>query len=118
LDIVGYVLVLLGALVFATAGLGVLKLPDVYTRVSAISTAAGFGLMQIIIGILLLMPGPENTVKAIVAIVLQLATSAVGGMALARAGYLVGSPLVAGTSPDQIAEDTPVAPDARTTDQR
>ncbi|WP_277208919.1 cation:proton antiporter [Isoptericola croceus] len=105
MDIVGYALVLLGSVVFATAGLGVLKLPDVYTRISAISTAAGFGLMQVLVGVLLLLPGPENTVKAIVAIVLQLATSAIGGMALARAGYLTGSPLVAGTSPDQLAED-------------
>jgi multicomponent Na+:H+ antiporter subunit G len=113
LDIIGYVLITVGALVFATAGLGVVKLPDVYTRVSAISTAAGFGLMQIIVGVLLLAPGPENTVKAVLAIALQLATSAVGGMALARSGYLTGSPLVAGTSPDQIAEDSPGTQDAR-----
>ncbi|NOV96467.1 multicomponent Na+:H+ antiporter subunit G [Isoptericola halotolerans] len=112
LEIVGQVLIVLGALVFATAGLGVIKLPDVYTRISAISTAAGFGLMQIIVGAVLLLPGPENVVKAAIAVVLQLATSAVGGMALARSGYLVGSPLVEGTSPDQLAEDAADTADA------
>lgn len=107
MEIVGQVFVLAGALVFATAGLGVLKLPDAYTRVSAVSTAAGFGLGQILIGVLLITPGLESAVKVAVAVVLQLLTSAIGGMAIARSGYLTGSPLSATTAPDQIAEDTP-----------
>lgn len=91
---IGQVAVVLGALVFSTAGLGLLRLRDVYARSSAIATAAGLGVSLILIGVYLLDPTPGNTVKLIVAIVLQLATSAIGSMAIARSAYLTGSPLV------------------------
>ncbi|WP_265520846.1 cation:proton antiporter [Oerskovia flava] len=107
LEIVGQVLVVLGGIVFLTAGLGLLKLPDVYTRTSAISTAAGFGIVQVVIGALLIAPALDDTIKVVLAVVLQLATSAIGSMALARAAYTTGSPLVANTSPDAISDDTP-----------
>ncbi|QOC92190.1 cation:proton antiporter [Micromonospora craniellae] len=88
LEIVGQVLALLGAAIFVAAAIGLHRLPDPYTRTSAVATAAGLGVTFIVAGAALIAPHLPNTVKAIIAIVLQLATSAVGGMVIARAAVL------------------------------
>ena len=87
-EITGQALCVLGALVFLAAAIGVLRLPDPYTRASAVATAAGVGVALVVAGAALVHPGWDATVRAIIAIVFQLATSAVGGMAIARAAVL------------------------------
>ncbi|EOM76522.1 monovalent cation/H(+) antiporter subunit G [Rhodococcus rhodnii] len=104
LDVLGNVLLVLGALVFAAGALGLLRLPDLYARISAITTASGLGISLVILGVLALEPGVENAIKAGAAVVINLATSAVGGNALGRAGYLAGAPLSARTQYDELAE--------------
>lgn len=90
LTVIAYVLIFCGVVVFAGAGVGVLRFRDAYMRASAVGTAAGLGLALITIGAVLTMPTPENLVKAVVAVVLQLATSAVGTTIIARAAVNSG----------------------------
>lgn len=89
-DILGQILVLLGGLVFATAGLGILRFPDTYTRASAVGTAAGIGVVFVVLGALLLQPTIPDLIKVLVIVPLQLATSAVGSIVVARSAYLTG----------------------------
>lgn len=91
MTVAGNVLIVLGALIFATAALGVLRFPDAYTRISAVSTAGGIGIGFLIVGALLVQPSISNLVKVLLIVFLQLATSAVGSMAIARAAYLTGT---------------------------
>ncbi len=93
-EILGYVLVSAGAITFFTAGLGVLRFPDVYTRASAVATAAGLGVALIVFGALFLQPTITDALKAVLVVVLQLATAAIGSMTIARAAYLTGVPLM------------------------
>lgn len=93
LEMVGQVIIVVGCLTFATAGLGVLKFPDVYTRASAVSTAAGLGIVMVVVGALLIEPGVANTIKVILLIALQLSTAAIGSIVLARSAYLTGVPM-------------------------
>ncbi|WP_156382664.1 cation:proton antiporter [Sanguibacter sp. Leaf3] len=93
LDVAGQVLVVLGALVFVTAALGVVRFPDAYTRISAVGTAGGAGIVLVVVGALLLQPGVSATIKVAVIVTLQLATSSIGTMAVARSAYLAGTPL-------------------------
>ncbi|AEF38686.1 cation:proton antiporter [Hoyosella subflava] len=93
LEVVGTIFIVLGTLAFVSAAIGVLKLPDLYARISAITTASGLGIALIVLGVLLHEPSALNIVKASLAIVINLATAAVGGHALGRAGYLTGAPL-------------------------
>lgn len=104
IETIGLVLIGLGAIIFTTSGIGMLRLPDLYTRVSAVTSASGLGVAFIVVGALLQAPTVSDTVKVIVAVVLQLATSAVGGMALARSAYLTGSRLTATTRFDDLAD--------------
>lgn len=102
--VVGSVFLVLGALIIASAALGLLKLPDVYTRTSAVGTAAGLGVAFMIVGVIVLDFSALTLLKGILAIVAQLVTSAVGSYVLARASYMTGSKPVETTIPDELAE--------------
>lgn len=88
LDIIGAALIIVGALIFATAALGVIRFPDAYTRASAIGTAGGVGIIFVVVGALTQQPSGADTVKVALIVALQLATSAIGTMAIARSAYL------------------------------
>lgn len=106
LNITGNVLIVVGALIFATAALGVLRFPDAYTRVSAVGTAGGVGIVLVVTGALLLLPSIPNVVKVVLILVIHLASSAVGTMAIARATYITRTPLEHFDF-DELAEATP-----------
>src|SRR5690606_12894410 len=90
MSVVGQVLIVAGSLVFASATVGLVRLPDAYTRSSSNGTAAGIGVGLILTGAFFFVPGLATAVKLVVAVLLQLITSPVGGMAIARSAYLAG----------------------------
>jgi len=104
ITIVGSALLILGAAILASAAIGLVKLPDLYTRTSAIGTAAGLGVALIIAAVVVFDFSVLNLIKGLIAIVAQLLTSSIGSFALARAGYLTGSRPVATTFPDELAD--------------
>lgn len=89
---VGDTLMFLGALVFLVGAVGVLRLPDLYSRLSALTIAGALGAGLVIIGLFLHQPSAGNALKLGLALLIQLVTTAVGGTAMARAGYLTGAP--------------------------
>lgn len=93
LTIIADVLVVAGALVFATAALGLVRFPDAYTRISAVGTAGGLGIVLVVTGALLHQPGFSDTLKVILIVALQLTTSAIGSIAIARSAYRTRTPL-------------------------
>lgn len=102
LDIIGNVLVVVGALVFVIAAVGLVSLFDPYTRASSVATAAGVGVALVVIGIVMIDLSAANVVKGAIAIVLQLATSAIGGMAIARAAVISGHRFENGTDTEAL----------------
>ncbi|GMA32997.1 cation:proton antiporter [Litorihabitans aurantiacus] len=110
LEVAGQVLAVLGSLVLLTAAVGVVRFPDAYTRISAVGTASGAGIVLVVLGALLIAPSTSAALKALGVVVLQLATSAVGSMAIARAARLTRTPMV--TTFDELAAQE--APDEGT----
>lgn len=106
--IAGQVLIVAGGLIFLTAALGIIRFPDAYTRVSAVGTAGGIGIVFIVVGAVVLQPSVGNVLKVLAIVFLQLATSAIGSMAIARAAYLTSSPMRVGNR-DELTE--PATPD-------
>ncbi|AGF72807.1 monovalent cation/H(+) antiporter subunit G [Corynebacterium halotolerans] len=88
------VLIILGALVFAVCGVGLITFRDIYTRLSVIGTAGGIGIVLVVLGVLLHNPDWLNTVKALAIIVLLVGTSSIGSILLARAALLRRTPMV------------------------
>lgn len=106
MSVVGQVFIVLGSLLFLTATVGITRFPDLYTRSSAIATAAGLGISFVLTGAFFFLPGVENAVKVLAAVVLQLVTSAVGSMALARSGYRIGSAVYSPTHHNELDESS------------
>ena len=102
--VIGSAFMILGAAIIASAAIGLLKLPDVYTRTSAVGTAAGLGVALMIVGVVVLDYSALNLIKGIVAIIAQLVTSAIGSFVLARASYITGTRPVSTTVPDELEE--------------
>lgn len=106
MSVLGQLLMVAGAGLFATAALGMYRLPDLYTKSSSVATASGVGISLVITGVFFLIPGWDMLVKLFAAVILQFVTASVGEMAIARAAYLVGSPLYSPTRKNALAEDS------------
>ena len=92
-----------GALVFLVGTVGLLRLQDLYARLSGVTIAASLGTALLLLGLLLDQPSVENAIKIGLALLVQLATAAVGGNAIARAGYLTGVKPTGNTKFDDLA---------------
>jgi len=101
---VGSGFLILGAAIIASAAIGLLKLPDVYTRTSAVGTAAGLGVAFMIVGVVVIDFSALNLIKGIIAILAQLITSSIGSFVLARASYMTDGKPVETTVPDELGE--------------
>ena len=104
MTVLGGVLVGIGVLLTLLAAVGILRFPDVLTRASASTKAAGLGVACVLAGSALLFATPEAGIKLSIAVLVQFATAPVGGHVIARAAYRAGTPLWERTGVDQLAE--------------
>lgn len=104
LDIAAVACMIAGALVFLVGAIGLLRLRDFYARLSGVTIAGGLGTALLLLGLLLHHPSVGNAVKIGLALLIQLSTAAVGGNAIARAGYLSGVEPTEDTKFDDLAE--------------
>ncbi|WP_240376517.1 monovalent cation/H(+) antiporter subunit G [Bacillus piscicola] len=86
------ILVLFGALLNLISAIGIIRLPDVYSRLHASTKAATLGVMCILIGTFLFFSIVDGDINAriLLAIVFIFITSPVGGHLISRAGYHAG----------------------------
>jgi len=77
-------LLLIGAAFFLAGTVGLLRFPDVYTRLHALAKADNLGLGFIVLGLLLQSPSVATTLKLILIWLLALAASATVGFLIAR----------------------------------
>lgn len=92
--LVGDIVLVLGALVFFTCGIGVLTFRDIYTRLSVIGTAGGSGIILVIFGVWLKDPSVMGAIMGFGAIVLLIGTSALGTIMTARSALLRKTPMI------------------------
>lgn len=104
LDTVGDVLFVLGAVVFAIGALGLVRMPDFYGRLSALTVSGGLAIMLMLFGVLAYFPSWSNALLVALALVIQLTTAGVGGGAMARAAYLTDVARSPKTHWDELAD--------------
>jgi multicomponent Na+:H+ antiporter subunit G len=90
LDIATILLIGLGALFMLIASIGLLRLPDFYLRMSAITKAATLGLGMVLLGVAIHFDDIGVFAKSFVIITFLMLTSPVGAHAIARAAYRQG----------------------------
>lgn len=96
-------LLILGAVFMLIASVGILRLPDLYMRMSATTKATTFGLMLMILSALIFFDDIGAKGRALAIIAFLCLTGPVSAHMIGRAGYLSGVPLWRGTVVDQLA---------------
>jgi multicomponent Na+:H+ antiporter subunit G len=94
-------LFIVGATLGLLAGVGVLRMPDVFTRMQASTKASTLGLGCLLAGVALRNPEPSFVVRAASIAAFMLLTTAVSAHAIARAAARSGAPIWKGTIVDE-----------------
>ncbi|GAB3850065.1 monovalent cation/H(+) antiporter subunit G [Nesterenkonia populi] len=89
----GAVLLGAGIALFVVAAVGLVRFPDPYTRLTAVTKSGTLGLVLLLCGVLAMDPSLAHAIKLILAVVLQLLTAPIGGLALSRGTFRSGAPL-------------------------
>jgi len=87
------VLLLLGSLLMLLSAVGLLRMPDMYNRLSAASKATSLGAIFLLGGFAMVQPDISVIGRAVATVVFVLVTVPVAAHAIARAGYRDGVPL-------------------------
>ncbi|HKK73268.1 MAG TPA: monovalent cation/H(+) antiporter subunit G [Candidatus Krumholzibacteria bacterium] len=102
IEILVAILVLLGALATLVAGVGLVRMPDLYTRMQATSKAATLGAILVLLGTALAFGETAITVLALVVVLFLALTVPVASHMLARAGYVAGVRMADPGAPDEL----------------
>ena len=89
-DGLSWVLILAGGFFCITAGVGLVRLPDFFSRTHAASVADSFGAVLILLGLILQAGWSLASVKLLMIIALLLLTAPTTAHALARAALSAG----------------------------
>lgn len=109
-DIIGNLFLIVGSLFLFSAGLGVLRMPDTYTRIQTGTKATTLGTIMVLIGLAFLHPA--WTLKLIILIFFVMLTNPVSSHALARASHSIGIHETVTTVIDQLQTSTHETEDA------
>ncbi|WP_134764913.1 monovalent cation/H(+) antiporter subunit G [Nocardioides sp. 1609] len=90
LDVVGAVCLLLGSLLSLVAAIGVLRLPDLLTRMHAATKPQVLGLVLVVLGLSLVLRSPSAAALGVVVVLAQMVTAPVAAHMVGRASYRAG----------------------------
>ncbi|MFD1185087.1 monovalent cation/H(+) antiporter subunit G [Pontibacter rugosus] len=87
-EIISSICILAGVFFMLVASIGLLRLPDFYTRMSAITKGATLGMGLIVLGIGIYFNDPEIMLKILAILFFTLVTSPVAAHAITRTAVL------------------------------
>ena len=102
LSILAGLLILAGSAFAAIAAFGILRLPDLYTRMHAASKAGSVGSGMMLLALALVSHSGPEALRAIAAIAFFLLTAPLSAHLLAKAAYAVGYNLWPGSVLDEM----------------
>ena len=103
IEVVTIILALLAAFFMLVAGLGILRMPDLFLRMSASTKASTLGITFALAAAAVYFQDFGVATRCFVAILFMLATAPVGAHMIGRAGYLSGARLWEHTLNDELA---------------
>jgi multicomponent Na+:H+ antiporter subunit G len=94
----------LGIALMWVAGIGLLRMPDLLTRMHASSKAGTLGAILVLLAVVVHFAEAAVTVRALVVCIFLLLTAPIASHVIARAAYRSGVPLSPETVVDELAE--------------
>jgi multicomponent Na+:H+ antiporter subunit G len=112
-DLATIALLLAGTFFTLVSAIGLLRLPDVYSRMHAAGKAGSLGVVLLILapGVFLASTEPLVTLRAVLAVIFQLLTTPAATYLLAHASYVRSYPSHRGTAVDELRQWIPTYPD-------
>lgn len=101
-EVVSLVLMITGAVFLFVAALGVVRMPDLFSRMQAATKASTLGIACILLAVAVHFAGVGVTTRALATIVFFWLTAPVTAHMIARAAYFIGVPLWVGTIIDEL----------------
>ncbi len=101
LDTLGAITLLGGTVFLALGGLGLVRMPDLYTRIQAGTKATTLGTLLVLVGAALIMP--SWAIKLLLIMLFLMFTNPLSSQVLARAAHRAG--LVPVAKVDRLADD-------------
>jgi multicomponent Na+:H+ antiporter subunit G len=104
LEVMAAICEIIGALSILLGALSLLRMPDVYIRLSAATKAVSFGLAFCLIGMAIHFGRVYVTVGAVATMGFVFLTAPIAAHMISRAAYRTGVPMWRGTTIDELAE--------------
>jgi multicomponent Na+:H+ antiporter subunit G len=104
-DVVVAALTVIGGAFMLLAGVGILRMPDVFMRMQAATKAATLGAGCMLLAVSVHFGDLAVVARAALVIAFILLTAPVAAHVIARAAYSVGTPLWGGTIADELREE-------------
>lgn len=101
-DTMSDVLILTGAVFLLLAAVGVLRMPDLFTRMQSASKASTLGIACVLLALAFHFPGISVNIRVIGTIVFFYLTAPITAHLVGRAAYFVGVPVWKGTVIDEL----------------
>jgi multicomponent Na+:H+ antiporter subunit G len=92
-DLVTTVLLFIGSAFLLLAAVGVIRMPDLYSRIQAAAKAASLGAGFIVLALAVHFADFGTTIRSLLVIAFIFLTAPVAGHVIGRAAYFVGVPL-------------------------
>ena len=102
-ELLAFILVGGGSLFVLLAAIGLLRMPDLFTRMHPSSKAATLGTVLILIGTAIHFANGAIAVRAVLICLFLFLTAPVASHMIARAGFLSGVPLAEETTIDELS---------------
>ncbi len=106
-EVIASALILVGAALALVAGIGLVRLPDVFARMHAATKPATLGLALICVGAAITDAQLSDVAKLALVVALQFFTAPVGAHMVGRAAYHAGGLLDGDTRLDELASADP-----------
>ncbi|MEK1887881.1 MAG: monovalent cation/H(+) antiporter subunit G [Phyllobacterium sp.] len=102
MELVGSIIILAGSFFLFSAGLGLLRMPDAFTRIQAGTKASTLGNILVLVG--LGFYHPDWSAKLLVVAYFVLMTNPLSSHALSRAAHAMRTPMAPSTMTDALRE--------------
>ena len=102
IELITLIFLLSGSLLVLIAGIGILRMPDVFMRASAVTKAGTLGVGLILMGFIVFYLDFDLSARSLAIVLFIAITSPVGAHMIGRAAYIIGDKLWDGTVQDDL----------------